>query len=68
MNNTHQETTMNSSKELLGRARENFDRAEAEIQRVDQRIQRFARAQPVVAAFAAATVGFLIGRFVAKRL
>jgi hypothetical protein len=67
MNNTHQ-TAATASKELLGRARENFGRAEASVQRIDQRMTRFARQQPVLAAFSAMAVGFVVGRFVAKRL
>ncbi|HEX4475609.1 MAG TPA: hypothetical protein VH142_11060 [Polyangiaceae bacterium] len=66
--NTTQHETSHESAELIDAARENLMRAGANIQKFDQRMQRFARQQPVAAAFAALTVGFLVGRFVAKRL
>jgi ElaB/YqjD/DUF883 family membrane-anchored ribosome-binding protein len=49
------------------RVRHNLDDARREVTAVDQRLQRFTRQRPLVAAFSALAVGFVIGRLVSRR-
>jgi ElaB/YqjD/DUF883 family membrane-anchored ribosome-binding protein len=42
-------------------------RMRVELRRADERLVRFARDQPLAAAFSALAIGFLLGRLLARR-
>ncbi|HEX3595337.1 MAG TPA: hypothetical protein VHU80_09555 [Polyangiaceae bacterium] len=52
--------------EAIEKIEDSVRQAREQIQRVDQKIVRFAKEQPLVAAFSALAVGFVVGRFLSK--
>jgi len=52
--------------EAIERIEDGMKQARDRLRRVDQRIVRFAREQPLVAAFSALAVGFVAGRILSK--
>jgi len=54
-------------REAVEKMEDGVRRARVELRRADERLVRFARDQPLVAAFSALAVGFFLGRLFAKR-
>jgi ElaB/YqjD/DUF883 family membrane-anchored ribosome-binding protein len=54
-------------REALEKMEDGMQKARVELRRVDERLVRFARDQPLVATFSALAVGFLLGRLLARR-
>jgi ElaB/YqjD/DUF883 family membrane-anchored ribosome-binding protein len=54
-------------REAIEKMEDGVRRARVELRRADERLVRFARDQPLVAAFSALAVGFLLGRLFARR-
>lgn len=54
------------SNEAIEKLEEGMRQARDQIDRLDRQIVRFAREQPIAAAFSALAVGFIIGRLVSK--
>jgi hypothetical protein len=55
-----------SGNEAIEKIEEGMRQARDRLQRVDKQIVRFAKEQPLVAAFSALAVGFIVGRFLSK--
>jgi len=54
-------------REAVEKMEDGVRRARVELRRADERLVRFARDQPLAAAFSALAVGFLLGRLLARR-
>lgn len=54
-------------REAVEKVEDGVRRVRVELRRADERLVRFAREQPLVAAFSALAVGFLLGRLLARR-
>ena len=52
--------------EAIEKIEDGMKQARDRLQRVDKQIVRFAKEQPLVAAFSALAVGFVLGRFFSK--
>jgi ElaB/YqjD/DUF883 family membrane-anchored ribosome-binding protein len=52
--------------EAIERIEDGMKQARDRLQRVDKQIVRFAKEQPIAAAFAALAVGFVLGRVISK--
>ena len=55
------------SREAIMRMEDGFRQVGRQIRSADDRLVRFARQKPLVAAFAALAVGFVVGRLVSRR-
>lgn len=52
--------------DAIEKIEDGMKQARDRLQRVDKQIVRFAKEQPLVAAFSALAVGFVLGRFLSK--
>jgi len=61
------EMSATRSREAIETVEDGVKRARAQLRRTDEQIIRFAREKPLVAAFSALAVGFVIGRIISRR-
>lgn len=55
------------TQEVKAKLQRNLKEVRGGINRADERVQRFARAQPLTATFIALSAGFVVGRLLSRR-